>query len=127
MRLKSTPGGLLILLVAAALVGSALGTAVLPRFFGGGPQLAETAPAAARFCVVAVVNAATADRLPAAGLGASGAVGVGRLGVACGRPFGLGPPVAVGVVSALNRSIQVPGLIIGTLIQTGAAINPGNS
>src|SRR5207247_5624686 len=32
-----------------------------------------------------------------------------------------------GVVSALNRSIQVPGLIIENLIQTDAAINPGNS
>jgi len=45
MRLNSTPGALLILVVAAALVGGTLGTAVLPKFFGGAPQLAETAPA----------------------------------------------------------------------------------
>src|SRR5207302_11484147 len=45
MRLNSTPGALLILVVASALVGGTLGTAVLPKFFGGAPQLAETAPA----------------------------------------------------------------------------------
>src|SRR5438876_5913005 len=45
MRLNSTPGALLMLVVAAALVGGTLGTAVLPKFFGGAPQLAETAPA----------------------------------------------------------------------------------
>ena len=40
MRLNSTPGALLMLVVAAALVGGTLGTAVLPKFFGGAPQLA---------------------------------------------------------------------------------------
>ncbi|MER3456657.1 MAG: trypsin [candidate division GAL15 bacterium] len=66
-------------------------------------------------------------KLPAAELGDSHALKVGQLAIAIGNPFGLGSTVTVGVVSALNRSIQVPGFVIDHLIQTDAAINPGNS
>src|SRR5207245_1098726 len=76
-----------------------------------------------RFSDIAVVKVGTAERLPAAQLGTSGTLRVGQLAVAIGNPFGLGHTVTVGVVSALNRSIQVPGLIIENLIQTDAAIN----
>src|SRR3989442_6010554 len=79
------------------------------------------------FSDVAVVKVQAPDRLSAAQLGKSGALRVGQLAVAIGNPFGLGHTVTVGVVSALNRSIQVPGLISENLIQTDAAINPGNS
>src|SRR5438105_4211016 len=46
---------------------------------------------------------------------------------ALGNPFGLGSTVTTGVVSALNRNIELPNLVVENLIQTSAAINPGNS
>jgi serine protease Do len=82
------------------------------------------------FSDVAVVKVQAPDRLSAAQLGNSGALRVGQLAVAIGNPFGLGHTVTVGVVSALNRSIEresAAGPNIENLIQTSAAINPGNS
>lgn len=58
---------------------------------------------------------------------------VGETAVAIGSPFGLDASVTAGVVSALNRDLEVPGepgegsFVIPALIQTDAAINPGNS
>ncbi len=233
MRMNTTPGALLVLVVAAAVVGGALGTAVLPKYVGGAltPQVAVPAPSAPpasppapqvqaapqgppasrplvaeestiihvvetvrpavvnlntvaqvqtvfgifpqegagsgvivspdgyiltnnhvvegaqqikvtllsgktfpariigtdRFADLAVLKVTTNERLPVAELGSSGTLRVGQLAVAIGNPFGLGHTVTVGVISALNRSIQVPGLVIENLIQTDAAINPGNS
>ncbi len=82
------------------------------------------------FSDVAVVKVQPPERLSAAQLGNSGALRVGQLAVAIGNPFGLGHTVTVGVVSALNRSIEresTAGPNIENLIQTSAAINPGNS
>lgn len=79
------------------------------------------------FSDLAVIRVETTERLPAANLGRSSALRVGQMAVAVGNPFGLGHTVTVGVISALNRSIQVPNLVIENLIQTDAAINPGNS
>jgi serine protease Do len=226
MRMNTTPGGLLVVLVAAGLAGGLLGTAVLPKYLSAAPPAnsvaapppvsapqAQTSPAppssaltpeettiihvvervrpsvvnidtvaqvqtslgvfpqqgagsgvivspdgyiltnnhvvegaqqikvtllsgktysarligADRFSDVAVVKVQTAERLPAAQLGNSGVLRVGQRAVAIGNPFGLGHTVTVGVVSALNRSIQVPNLVVENLVQTDAAINPGNS
>jgi S1-C subfamily serine protease len=80
-----------------------------------------------RFADLAAIKVDTPDTLPAAPLGSSSGLKVGQLAIAIGNPFGLGHTVTVGVVSALNRSIQVPGLVIENLVQTDAAINPGNS
>jgi len=91
-----------------------------------GKTLAARLIGADRFSDLAVLKV-DATRLPGAQLGTSGGLRVGQLAVAIGNPFGLGHTVTVGVVSALNRSIQVPGLVIENLIQTDAAINPGNS
>jgi serine protease Do len=76
---------------------------------------------------LAVIKVDSKETLPAARLGSSGALQVGQLAIAIGNPFGLGSTVTTGVVSALNRNIELPNLVVENLIQTSAAINPGNS
>ncbi|HTD46140.1 MAG TPA: trypsin-like peptidase domain-containing protein, partial [bacterium] len=76
---------------------------------------------------LAVIKVDSKDPLPAARLGDSRGLQVGQLAIAIGNPFGLGSTVTTGVVSALNRNIELPNLIVENLIQTSAAINPGNS
>ncbi|HWB72421.1 MAG TPA: trypsin-like peptidase domain-containing protein [Egibacteraceae bacterium] len=70
--------------------------------------------------------------LTAIQVGDSSQLHVGELAVAVGSPFGLEGSVTAGIISALNRPIQVPGpggepLALPNVIQTDAPINPGNS
>jgi S1-C subfamily serine protease len=61
-------------------------------------------------------------------LGDSSKAEVGDPVVAIGNPFGLDRTVTSGIVSALQRQIQAPnGFSISDVIQTDAAVNPGNS
>jgi S1-C subfamily serine protease len=61
-------------------------------------------------------------------LGASRGIQVGDPTVAIGNPFGLDRTLTTGVVSALQRQIRAPnGFTIDNVIQTDAAMNPGNS
>ncbi|MGH3977619.1 MAG: S1C family serine protease [Pseudonocardiaceae bacterium] len=79
---------------------------------------------------LAVVRARGATP-PAAQLGDADDLVVGQLVVAVGNPLGLAGSVTAGVVSALGRSLPVrsgrAGRVIEDVIQTDAALNPGNS
>jgi S1-C subfamily serine protease len=69
-----------------------------------------------------------AMNLPAAELGNSAAVKVGQVAIAIGSPYGFQYSVTAGVVSAMGRSLRAAsGRMIDNVIQTDAALNPGNS
>src|SRR5205823_1634610 len=80
---------------------------------------------------LAVVQATSAGDLAPAALGDASRLSVGQLVVAIGNPLGFGGSVTAGIVSGLGRSLparseQVTQLV-ESVIQTDAALHPGNS
>jgi len=77
---------------------------------------------------LALLHTTSNQSLPAAPLGDSKRLHRGQLVVAIGNPLGFESTVTAGVISALGRSLRAStGRLIEDVIQTDAALNPGNS
>jgi S1-C subfamily serine protease len=76
---------------------------------------------------IAIIRISEAD-LKAASFGDSSRIIVGQLAIAVGNPYGFQNTLTAGVISALGRSFYTSnGRLIDDVIQTDAALNPGNS
>jgi S1-C subfamily serine protease len=115
------------LLTNAHVVGRAAGGTAL---FSDGSNSPFTVVGADPLSDLAVVRAGAGTPPPAV-LGEAEDLVVGQLVVAVGSPLGLAGSVTAGVVSALGRSMPTrsgsAGRLIEDVIQTDAALNPGNS
>jgi putative serine protease PepD len=81
---------------------------------------------------LAVLKVESSRQLKVIQLGSSSSVRIGEPVVAVGAPLGLSGTVTAGIVSALDRTVEVPGendrsALLVSAVQTDAAINPGNS
>jgi serine protease Do len=121
-----TPDGFLLTSAHVVSGRSSAGRAT----FVDGRELAFSVVGADPFSDLAVLRADSRDLEPAE-LGDAERLRVGQLVVAIGNPLGFAGSVTAGVVSALGRSLPAragrTARIIDNVIQTDAALNPGNS
>ena len=121
-----TPDGFLVS-SAHVVEGSGSGSAS----FVDGREMRFTVVGADPLSDIAVLRADAEDLAPAQ-LGDASDLRVGQLVVAIGNPHGYAGSVTAGVVSALGRSLPVgrrggPRRMVENVVQTDAALNPGNS
>ena len=120
-----TPDGFLVT-NAHVVAGAERGTAT----FVDGDELAFEVIGRDPLSDLAIVRA-SGDGLAAAPLGDAATLRVGQLVVAIGNPLGFAGSVTAGVVSALGRSLAArdgqASRLVENVIQTDAALNPGNS
>jgi serine protease Do len=121
-----TPDGFLVT-SAHVVEGSGSGSAS----FVDGREMRFTVVGADPLSDIAVLRADALDLAPAQ-LGDASELKVGQLVVAIGNPHGYAGSVTAGVVSALGRSLPVgrrggPRRMVENVVQTDAALNPGNS
>jgi serine protease Do len=121
-----TPDG--FMLTSAHVVAAADGGA--RASFVDGTEVAVDVVGTDPLSDLAVLRAERGELVPAE-LGDAETLRVGQLVVAIGNPHGFAGSVTAGVVSALGRSLPVrsraAGRIVENVIQTDAALNPGNS
>jgi putative serine protease PepD len=100
--------------------------------FSDGQSVAATITGRDPQTDLAVLKIQTSTKLKVIATGSSETVQVGQPVVAIGAPLGLSGTVTSGIVSALDRTVEVPGendrsALLVSAMQTDAAINPGNS
>jgi putative serine protease PepD len=114
-------------------VANAVNGASINVVLSDGQRLPATLVGRDALTDLAVIKAPEATSAQVIALGSSSSLQVGQPVVVVGAPLGLSSTVTSGIVSALARTVQVPGegstpsALLADAIQTDAAINPGNS
>ncbi len=73
------------------------------------------------------VDASAVANITPLTLGNSGSVKIGQMAIAIGNPYGLDNTITVGVISGTNRVVSDSTINLTGMLQTDAALNPGNS